>query len=82
MTIPKKNVGRLWSRLYSILTRGHFHGMEDAGSIRPANGCSMNYTAWAYTIGLEGVDRSPSGGKVRRSWYHTDFGHNRGINQW
>ncbi|CAB4441086.1 unnamed protein product [Rhizophagus irregularis] len=51
--------------------------MEDAGSIRPANGCSMNYTAWAYTIGLEGVDRSPSGGKVRRSWYHTDFGHNR-----
>ncbi|CAG8732980.1 15234_t:CDS:2 [Rhizophagus irregularis] len=37
--------------------------MEDAGSIRPANGCSMNYTAWAYTIGLEGVDRSPSGGK-------------------
>ncbi|PKK62238.1 hypothetical protein RhiirC2_184567 [Rhizophagus irregularis] len=56
--------------------------MEDAGSIRPANGCSMNYTAWAYTIGLEGVDRSPSGGKVRRSWYHTDFGHNRDINQW
>ncbi|CAG8537754.1 21893_t:CDS:2 [Rhizophagus irregularis] len=31
-------------------------GMEDAGSIRPANGCSMNYTAWAYTIGLEGVE--------------------------
>ncbi|PKK57636.1 hypothetical protein RhiirC2_721095, partial [Rhizophagus irregularis] len=39
-----------------LITSIYLHSMivyDKNGGRSPANGCSMNYTAWAYTIGLE-----------------------------